>query len=255
MRKETVDYWDAKAARSDTTARDVVLRGFGAEEAFDETGREDSRHLVLPFISPQSVVLDVGCGLGRLLKWAAPACKEAIGLDVSVEMLNKAKIRLKGLENVRLKRLPLSLRFPVRPQTIDFAYFYHVSEQIEREDSFTMLTEIRRCLRARGAALVQFSLLEYSANQRVFRNRQRKDEIHAVRRRFYTEPEVLAMLAMARLYPQIRLYIPGEFAVVVTKRDGRAQGNMPLVSLVQESAHIPPLAPPQPAEKIQWPST
>lgn len=231
MRKESVDYWDAIAAGNDTAARHAVLNGFGAEDAFDETGREDSRHLVLPFVSPQSVVLDVGCGLGRLLKWAAPACKEAIGIDVSVEMLNKAKTRLQGIENVRLKRLPLSLRFPVRPQSIDFAYFYHVSEHLGRQDSFTILTEIRRCLRPRGAALVQFSLLEHPENQRSLRTWSRKHAPHDVRYRFYTEPEVLTMLEMAKLYPQIRLYIPGEFVVVVTKRDGRALGNMPLVTL------------------------
>jgi SAM-dependent methyltransferase len=218
------------AAHSASEARDAVLCGYRTERAFDDAGREDARHLLLPFISPRDTVLDVGCGLGRLLKWAAPACREAIGLDVSAEMLKRAKPRLAALPNVRLKRLPLSLRFPLPDRSVDFAYFYHVSEHLEREDSFTILTEMRRCLRPAGRALVQFSLIDHPDNQRDFEYWARKGDAEGVRSRFYSEAEALTILRMACFHPQIRLYIPGEFAVIVTKEDRRALGEMPLVS-------------------------
>lgn len=74
MRKESVVYWNTVAASGDREARDAVLSGFTTEQTFDEAGREDARHLIYPFITPDDVVLDVGCGLGRLLKWAAQGC-------------------------------------------------------------------------------------------------------------------------------------------------------------------------------------
>lgn len=233
MRKESVSYWNAIAAKSSSAARDAVLVGYRSERAFDEAGREDARHLILPFVSPSDVVLDVGCGLGRLLKWAAPLSRQAIGLDVSSEMLKRAKGRLRALGNVSLKQLPLSLRFPVRDRSVDFAYFYHVSEHLEREDAFKILQEIRRCLRRNGSALVQFSLIDHPENQREFLKWVREGDAEGVRSRFYTESEVLALLEMVGFHPQIRLYIPGEFAVVVTKQDGRALGNMPLIPLAK----------------------
>jgi ubiquinone/menaquinone biosynthesis C-methylase UbiE len=236
MRRESVIYWNAKAARSNAEARDAVLCGFRTEAAFDEAGREDARHLILPFVSAKDVVLDVGCGLGRLLKWAAPACREAIGLDISAEMLKRARVRLQELGNVRLKRLPLSLRFPVPDRSVDFAYFYHVSEHVDREDTFTILTEMRRCLRRSGIALVQFSLLEHQENRHEFLKWVREGDAEGVRSRFYSEPEALVMLQMAQLYPQHRLYIPGEFAVIVTKSDDRGLGHMPLVPLAAASS-------------------
>jgi SAM-dependent methyltransferase len=231
MRKETAMYWDAIAARSDADARDVILIGFRDERAFDESGREDAGHLVLPFVSKDDVIMEVGCGNGRLLKWVAPACKEAIGLDTSPAMLKRARERLQGIPNVRLKRIPVSLRFPIPDRSVDFAYVYHVSEHLEREDFFTLLAETRRCLKRAGSALVQFSLIEHPSNQRELLKWVRKGDTQGVRSRYYTESEVLTLLGMLKLYPQIRLYIPGEFVVVVTKQDGRTLGNMPLVSL------------------------
>lgn len=231
MRKQSIAYWDAIAASSYEEARDAVLCGFRTERAFDEAGRQDASHLILPFVSQQDTVLDVGCGLGRLLKWAAPACETAVGLDVSAEMLKKARSRLHGCKNVRLKRLPVTLRFPIPSSSIDFAYFYHVSEHVEREDAFKILSEIRRCLRRSGRALVQFSLLDYSDNQREFIKWARYGDEEGVRSRFYTESEISALLEMVQLFPQIRLFVPGEFVVVVTRHDSRVLGEMPLVPL------------------------
>ena len=239
MRKESVAYWNAIAARSNGAARNAVLSGFRTERSFDEAGRDDARHLILPFISSADVVLDVGCGLGRLLKWAAPVCRQAIGLDVSSEMLKRAKPRLQEFTHIRLMKLPRSLHFPIQDQSVDFAYFYHVSEHLEREDAFKMLAEIRRCLRRSGTALIQFSLIDHCENRREFIKWAREGDPEGVRSRFYSESEAHAILEMVKLYPQMRLYIPGEFAVIVTKHDDRRLGNMPLLSLPINSRPIP----------------
>jgi len=145
------------------------------------------------------------------------------------EMLNKAARRLAGVPNVQLKLIPLTLRLPVASRTVDFAYFYHVSEHLEREDAYTILTEIRRCLRRAGQALVQFSLLSHPDNIQEFQKWARRGDPEGVRSRFYTEAEATDFLRMASLFPQLRLYIPGEFVVLVTPQDTRDLGQMPLV--------------------------
>jgi SAM-dependent methyltransferase len=235
MEHKSVGYWNSRARTSLGDAIDAILYGYRSERAFDRTGRVDAAHLILPFVSRKDVVLDVGCGIGRLLKWVAPHVSEAIGIDVSMEMLAHARRRLAHLRNVRFRRLPVSLRFPFGDRTLDFAYFYHVSEHLEREDTFRILSEIRRCLHPEGKALIQVSLLDHAQNQREFRKWARLGDPESVRSRFYTEPEALTLLSMARFYPQVRLFIPGEYVVVVTKqKDIRRLGDMPLVSLYPE---------------------
>ncbi len=226
MKAAAVKYWDSIAAKSDADARDAVLAGFRSERRFDDAGREDASKLLLPFIRETDTVLDVGCGLGRLLKWVAPHCRNAIGLDVSREMLRKASLRIKGRAEVDLRLLPRTLRFPLASRSVDFAYFYHVSEHMEREDAFRILAEVRRCLRRDGQALVQFGLLAHEDNQREFRRWARAGDPEGVRSRFYTVSEAETLLGMARLHPQLRIYIPGEAVFLVTTHDDRVLGEM-----------------------------
>ncbi len=230
MRKEDVRYWDAIAAQDDAAVRDA-LAGLRSEKAFDESGRVDASHFVLPFVSSDDDVLDVGCGIGRLLKWVAPHCSEAIGIDVSGGLLQIARKHLSRLPNVRLKRLPRSLAFPMETGSIDFAYYYRVSVHVDREDNLRILQELRRCLRPRGRALVQFSLIEHPENRKELSRWARERDEEDLGLSYLTESEARIFLDLAKLHPQIRLFVPGEFAVIVTKRDDRVLGEAPLVSV------------------------
>jgi len=229
-------YWNDAAGRSEADARDAILCGFRSRRRFEDAGKEDAAHLVLPFIDDHSVVVDIGCGIGRILTWVAPACSRAIGLDVSHQMLRRARANLRGLANVELRLVPPSLALPVADRSADFMYFYHVSEHLEREHCFAILREISRCLKSRGACLVGFSLLEYPANRREFVRWATAGDREGVRSRFYSEPEAMTLLAMAGLSAQLRLYIPGELVWVVTKRSTTAQGAMPLVQLAPRTS-------------------
>lgn len=229
MKSEGIKYWNQMANDSDSQTRDAILSGFRGEREFDESGRETVENLLLPFVEQSDVILDIGCGIGRLLKWVYPYCKKALAMDISAGMLKKAQLRLKEAKNVSFLRIPKSLNLPVRTGTIDFIYFYHVSEHLVREDAFKMLTEIRRCMRTTGKALVQFSLINSIDNQKEFRKWARYGDPEEVRSRFYTEEEVILFLEMASLFPQIRFYVPGEMVLVVTKDESTIQGDMPLV--------------------------
>jgi len=243
MRKEAVRYWEEIAVQNLAAVRDAMLAGFRSEREFDESGRVDARHLLLPFLSRNDIVLEVGCGIGRLLKWVAPHCSQAIGVDVSGGLLRIARRHLAQLPNVRFARLPRSLSFPIGTGTVDFAYYYHVSMHVDREDNLRILREVRRCLRPRGCALVQFSLIEYpECRADLARWAQERDEAE-LGVSYFTESEARIFLELARLHPQIRLFVPGEFIAVVTKRDERVLGEMPLVLLRTEAGDGATLTP------------
>src|SRR5208337_2453833 len=56
-------------------------------------------------IRPSDVMLEIGCGIGRVGKILAPRCSKWIGTDISANMLRHAAQRLKDLNNVGLIKL------------------------------------------------------------------------------------------------------------------------------------------------------
>ncbi len=53
-------------------------------------------------VSKDSVVLDIGCGLGRVVKVLAPLSKKVIGIDNDQEAINKTKEEVKNFDNVEI---------------------------------------------------------------------------------------------------------------------------------------------------------
>jgi cyclopropane fatty-acyl-phospholipid synthase-like methyltransferase len=51
-------------------------------------------------VTPDTVLLDIGCGIGRLLTALAPRVRSATGIDVSAEMVKAAQRRCASFANV-----------------------------------------------------------------------------------------------------------------------------------------------------------
>jgi len=93
----TKGFWDGMARRDHYIAildieetRDPERR----EEAFEAAGREDAR-ILARFVHPGMRVVDLGCGIGRVLRHLAPRCREIVGIDVSEEMAERARGHLR----------------------------------------------------------------------------------------------------------------------------------------------------------------
>jgi predicted TPR repeat methyltransferase len=54
-------------------------------------------------LHPDSDILEIGCGIGRFVRALAPDVAQVTGLDVSREMIARARERCAGLPNVRLE--------------------------------------------------------------------------------------------------------------------------------------------------------
>ena len=190
-----IDYqavWDAKS-RKDYV--DNTL--FGAtEEEYEHRGKDEVNDILLPHIPHPAgaVVLEVGCGAGRLMKYLSPFVKELHGLDVSEVMLDLARSRLQGLANIHLHHhngYDLSL-YPDR--TFDFLYCILVLQHLEKEDAFVLLEEFGRVLRPEGQFLLHYPNFLSELYFSDFVINCRNESRDPTRVRSYTGPEIRRMM-------------------------------------------------------------
>jgi len=99
-------------------------------------------------LAPEGRVLDVGCGTGRFLG-ALPAHYERVGIDVSAEMLDRA--REKGIEVFEASGDALPFDDASFDLVTTFAVLHHL---IDPELVVATLREISRVVRPGGAAIV-----------------------------------------------------------------------------------------------------
>jgi len=94
-------FWDARARENATYFVDNrVNYAGGDEEWFWAQGERDLQQmldLLALTPGPTDTVLDVGCGVGRLLRALTPRVAATIGIDVSQEMVARARQNLAGL--------------------------------------------------------------------------------------------------------------------------------------------------------------
>lgn len=198
--------------RSEEQARRYILNESDPDE-FDRSGEEAAGRLA-PFLTPQSVALDLGCGIGRVALHAAPLCRTLWAVDASPLMIRYARLRLADVPNVRFARSHGTTMPDVPSGSVDLAYSLLTLQHVEREDAFLLLQEIRRVLRPGGSAYVTFPNLLSDTYLQAFLGYVRSG--HGNRRaraRFYTPQEVERIVPAAGL--PITSIDPGTEIVVV----------------------------------------
>lgn len=109
------------------------------KEEYYKSGDKDITQYVLPFFKKKNIpkeeysqfsTLDIGCGTGRLTRSLGKICKHVTGIDVSTEMVAKAKednIDMPNLEFIAGKGTDLSA---IRNESIDFCFSFIVFQHI-----------------------------------------------------------------------------------------------------------------------------
>jgi ubiquinone/menaquinone biosynthesis C-methylase UbiE len=105
-------------------------------------------------IAPTDVVLEIGCGVGRVGKHLARHCRKWIGADVSQNMLKFAAERLRPLSNVEFIELSGNDLRPIADNSIDFVYCTVVFMHLESWDRYNYVQEAFRVLRPGGKLYV-----------------------------------------------------------------------------------------------------
>ena len=142
--------WDERARRN---ARYYIDCGHGgSDEEFWRSGPRDVEDFVLEglAVSPEAEVLEIGCGMGRLLRPVSERVARATGVDISGEMIDRAVRALADRPNVRLLRTEGDP--PGTPDaSLDLVYSFVVFQHVPSRAAVSRyLAEAARVLRGGG---------------------------------------------------------------------------------------------------------
>ena len=158
-------YQQAYETHAQSIADDSVIGG----GEFDLVGRLELSALVLAGLRPTSTLLDFGCGVGRLAVHAIPFLHQGayIGLEISQNLLDRAKSRCRGLDAPSEWILEAGRELPSVPdRSLDFVGAFSVFTHIEPEDSLEYLRSFRRAIRTDGKLVASLLLIEENGQAR-----------------------------------------------------------------------------------------
>jgi len=157
--------WDDRARR-DAFHFIASWRTDWDEQSFFASGQEDYDRLVAPALArlrfdPQGkTMLELGCGAGRMTCSFAAHFGRVYGLDLSTEMLDRARILLREFSNVEWLLGNGRDLSPVRTASVDFVFSYIVLQHMpEARLALDYIGEMLRVLRSGGVFLFQFNNL------------------------------------------------------------------------------------------------
>src|SRR5882724_6941559 len=148
-RSEYKKVWSALSTTGDQAKLHVI--GVTDEDALQATVEETLRFLQDSVgIGKDDVVLEIGCGVGRVGKVVAPLCRKWIGCDVASNMLSLTAERLKDLSNVELVEISGYDLSGVADASVDVVYCTVVFMHLESWDRYNYISEAFRVLRTGG---------------------------------------------------------------------------------------------------------
>jgi SAM-dependent methyltransferase len=156
------DFWDARARENAEYFVDNRLDYNDGDEAFFwEQGAKDldrMLELVDARVEPSDRVLDVGCGVGRLTRALASRAAHVTGLDISPEMVARARENLEGHDNVAFEVGDGTSLQPVPDASVDVVISIVVFQHIpDPRITLGYVEDMGRVLRPGGWAAFQVS--------------------------------------------------------------------------------------------------
>ena len=184
-------FWDRSAEIDAVRA----VADSATEESFATSGVPD-RAALEPLMSPDSVVLEIGCGAGRIMMHLARHCRELHGIDLSPAMVEQARKRVAGLPNAQLHVGNGYDLAEFGDDRFDVVYANFVFQHVPKTTVYNYLVEARRVLRPGG--LFRFSVP----------NILRPDHLEEFR--FFTQPHFVT-----EPFP-MHFYAPSELCLLLT---------------------------------------
>lgn len=108
-------------------------------------------HALLGLLGADLTVGDLGCGTGQMTALVAPHVGRVIAVDGSTDMLQAARERLDGVQNVELRQGELEA-LPIDDEALDIALVALVLHHLA--DPGTALADVGRVLRPHGRILI-----------------------------------------------------------------------------------------------------
>lgn len=170
-----------------STEKSAKLHVIGSEDEkdFANTAIETVSELEASVgVNSTDVILEIGCGVGRVGAALAPRCKEWVGCDVSSGMLGHTARRLKDAKNVRLVEISGFDLKGVDDASIDLVYCTVVFMHLDEWDRYGYVLEAKRVLKPGGRIFIDnFNLCSdggwnvFETHRTVFRPENRPAHI------------------------------------------------------------------------------
>ena len=205
------DEWRALAREEDVLQNILTWpgkEGAWTEEEFYATGQSDwedyRRHWVHHWPDLGGTCVEIGSGAGRVTRALAADFERVVGLDVSADMVDRA--RRATPDNVELHVVD-GPAIPLEDGAADAVFSVHVLQHLDHfDDVRAYLAEARRVLRPGGSMMVHITMASSPPSGRrrlraeldLWRSRRglRRGRAHtAVRMRVYRPEQVAAELA------------------------------------------------------------
>jgi SAM-dependent methyltransferase len=185
-------------------------------ESFEVSGTTDATGLwgVLP--NSDAVVLEIGCGMGRVMQHLAGRYREVHGIDISAEMVKRGQQRLAHLPNVHFHQGNGYDLEPFADESFDLVHSAFAFQHMPKTVAYNYFLETRRVLRPGGLFAFQVPNLLRGAHFVEFNHFAQPWFVeHPYPMYFWTPVEVVWLLTRARLWAEA----VDEEMVVLARKD------------------------------------
>lgn len=147
------EVWDNEA--DSLNGAMLAVAGYDSEEDYKKTGKSTAETMVSRLnITKEDVVLEIGCGTGRVGYALASCCRKWIGCDISGKMIEYARETLKRFPNVELLELSGCDLSMIPSKSIDKLYCSVVFMHLDEWDRYRYVQEAHRVLRTGGKVYI-----------------------------------------------------------------------------------------------------
>ncbi len=142
----------------------IATENYHTEQDFDESGNLTAQDLLTSLEGRHASswhVLEIGCGIGRVLKPLAPYFQRLVGVDVSPSMIKQSKEWLKDWPHIQtFETSGVDLQqFP--KESFELVYSYVAFQHMPRSVFVKYLEEINRVLKPKGYLTFQLPIGPY----------------------------------------------------------------------------------------------
>ncbi|RME58140.1 MAG: methyltransferase domain-containing protein [Candidatus Dadabacteria bacterium] len=158
LTKKMESDWDRRVALD---YRFWMSDGYESDEVMWQTGRRDLE-LLCPDIknTKEKILLEIGCGVGRIIAAAKDKYKRVIGIDVSRKAVEKGREFLKEASNVHLIKGDGTTLRPVPDNSVDLVISFAALSCMPAAVMAKYLVESNRVLKNHGRLRIQIYLGE-----------------------------------------------------------------------------------------------
>ena len=155
----TAEYWEDAAAAPVERTVDAVCSGYTYERF--KSNEAGCVHFDESELGPDSVVLDLACGMGRTCRRVAGLVKEYHGVDFAAGMVERAREHNRGVANATFHVNDGSTLGGFADGTFDVVYSELAFQHMPRDAQRSYAAEAARVLRKGGRFFAQLPRAEF----------------------------------------------------------------------------------------------